>query len=169
MAVYKQFKVGGNNPSPFGGIASIIMLVVGLILVYLIFKGIFTLLYWLSPILLIAGIAIDPKGALSAGKGMIQISKRNPLIPILVVVASAFMFPTVPAVLVALFGVFLFSKAFLKKRLKKVFGQGIPKQEEDEFVEYEEVVEDESFLELPDVQKQKEPQKSGNEYDNLFE
>lgn len=169
MAVYKEFKVGGNNPSPFGGIASIIMLVVGLILIYIIFKGIFTLLYWLSPILLIAGIAIDPKGALAAGKGLIQISKKNPLLPILVVIISAFMFPTVPAVLIALFGVFLLSKSLIKKRIEKVFGKSIPKQEEDEFVDYEEVVEDESFLELPDVQKEKQAQKSGNEYDNLFE
>ena len=62
------------------------------------------------------------------------------------------------------------TKALVKKKIKKVFDQGIPGQEEsEEFVEYEEVTEDESFLELPEITKEQKSQKSGNEYDNLFE
>ena len=169
MTVRKEFKVGGNNSNPFGGIASIVMLVIGLLLAYLVIKGIFTLLFWLFPILLIAGIAIDPKAALNFGKTLINLSKKNPLIPIAVVILSALWFPVVPGVIAALGGGFLLTKALVKKKIKKVFDQGIPSQESEEFVEYEEVAEDESFLELPEITKEKQSQKSGNEYDNLFE
>lgn len=171
MAIYKQVSAGGNNKSPFGGLAAIVMLVAGLFLTYLVVKGIFTLLFWLSPILLIAGIAIDPNGALSLGKTLIDFSKKNPLLPLIVVIISALWFPVVPGVLGALAGVFLLAKAALKKRIKKVFNQNGPQEELiEEFTEYEEIKEDESFLELPDVpEKQKDAQPRGNEYDNLFE
>lgn len=170
MAVHKQIKVGGNNQNPFGWIGSIVMLVVGLLLVYLVVKGIFTLLFWLSPILFIAGVAIDPKGALALGKSLINLSKRNPLIPIGVVILSALWFPVIPGVLGALAGGFLLTKALVKKKISKVFNQHIPQQEKEEFVEYEDVTEDETFLELPDIKREEsKTQQSGNEYDNLFE
>ena len=156
MTVYKEFKAGGNNSNPFGGIASIVMLVIGLLLAYLVIKGIFTLLFWLFPILLIAGIAIDPKAALTFGKSLITISKKNPLIPIVVILLSAIWFPAVPGVIAALAGGFLLTKALVKKKIKKVFNQGIPSQESEEFVDYEEVVEDETFLELPEIKKEKQ-------------
>jgi len=170
MAVYKKISVGGGNQNPFGWIGSIVMLVVGLLLVYLVVKGIFTLLFWLSPVLFIAGIAIDPKGALAMGKSLINLSKKNPLIPIGVIILSALWFPVVPGVLGALAGGFLLTKALVKKKIKKVFNQNITQQEKEEFVEYEDISEDETFLELPEVKKEKQkPQQSGNEYDNLFE
>ncbi|MDF1694722.1 MAG: hypothetical protein P1U56_02770 [Saprospiraceae bacterium] len=171
MTIYKQMNAGGNNQSPFGGLAAIMMLVVGLFLTYLVVKGIFTILFWLSPILLIAGIAIDPNGALSFGKSLFNISKKNPLLPVIVVVISALWFPVVPGILGALAGVFLLTKAMVKKKIKKVFKQNSPQEQaEEEFTEYEEIKEDESFLELPEMpEKQKDTQRPGNEYDNLFE
>jgi len=170
MAVYKEINVGGGgNQNPFGWIGSIIMLAVGLFLTYLVVKGIFTLLFWLSPVLFIAGVAIDPKGALKMGQSLFSLSKKNPLIPIGVVILSALWFPVVPGVLGALAGGFLLTKALIKRKIKKVFNQNAPIQESEEFVEYEEVKEDESFLELPDVEKQKQSQRTDNEYDNLFE
>lgn len=170
MAVYKQINVGGGgNKNPFGFIGSLVMLVVGLFLAYLVVKGIFTLLFWLSPLILIAGIAIDPKGALKAGKSLINLSMKNPLIPIAVVILCALWFPLI-GILGALGGGFLLTKALVKKKISKVFNQNAPQQEEEKFVEYEDVTEDESFLELPDIEKEKQTsQKSGNEYDNLFE
>jgi len=171
--VYKQINVGGGgNQNPFGLIGSLIMLTVGLLLAYLVIKGIFTLLFWLSPILFIAGVAIDPKGALTMGKALINISKKNPLIPIGVVILSALWFPVIPGVLGALAGGFLLTRALVKKKIKKVFNQHVPQEEQEEFVEYEDVteVEDESFLELPEIQKEaKKAERPGNEYDNLFE
>lgn len=174
MTIYKQINVGGGggNQNPFGVIGSLIMLTVGLILAYLVIKGIFTLLFWLSPILFIAGVAVDPKGAITMGKSLVNISKKNPLIPIGVIILSALWFPVVPGVLGALAGGFLLTKALVKKKIKKVFNQHAPQEPSEEFAEYEDVteVEDESFLELPEIQKEtKQAEKSGNEYDNLFD
>ncbi len=173
MAIQGRLNVGGGgNQNPFGWIGSIIMLTVGLILAYLVIKGIFTLLFWLSPILFIAGVAIDPNGAMTLGKALVNVSKKNPLIPIAVIVLSAIFFPLVPGILGALVGGFLLTKALVKKKIKKVFNinQQAQQQEQEEFAEYEDVTEDESFLELPDVEKEKsQVPRQGNEYDNLFE
>ena len=173
MTVYKEFRIGGgggNNRSPFGWIGSIIMLVVVLLLAYVLIRGIFTLLFWLSPIILIAGIAVDPKGALAFGKQIISYSKKNPLIPLAVIILSALFFPVVPGILGALAGGFLLTKGLIRKKMDKVFGKAMPQQEEDQYVEYEDVTEDESFLELPEIEKRVEKStRSGNEYDNLFE
>lgn len=174
MTVIRQYTLGtgpgGNNGgNPFGLIGSLIMLVVGLILAYLVVKGIFTLLLWFSIPLLIGGIAMDPKGALDFGKSLINLSKKNPLIPIGIVAASALFFPTVPLILAALTGGFLLTKAIVKKKFKQVFDQHQPKAEEEEFVEYEDVTDEEDFLDLEDVKP--EPQTrtgSKNEYEDLF-
>ena len=173
MTIYKQINVGGDgNQNPFGFIGSLIMLIVGLFLVYLVVKGIFTLLFWLSPILFIAGVAIDPNGALNMGKALINMSKKNPLIPIGIVILSALWFPVIPGVLGALAGGFLLTRALVKKKIKKVFNQNSPQEESGGFTEYEDVTneEDESFLELPEIHKEtKQAERSSNEYDNLFE
>jgi hypothetical protein len=171
MTVYTKINVGGGgSPSPFGWLGSIIMLTVGLILTYLVIKGIFTLLFWLSPILFIAGVAIDPKGALTLGKSLIKLSQKNPLIPIIVIILSAIWFPVVPGILVALAGGFLLTKALVRKKINQVFNGNIPQEEKEEFVEYEDLTEDESFLELPDAEKEiKQTGRQGNEYDNLFD
>lgn len=176
MTVVKQYGLGsgpGGNKggSPFGIIGSLIMLVVGLVLAYLVVKGIFTLLMWFSIPLLIAGIVMDPNGAMDFGKSLVNVSKKNPLIPIGIIAASALFFPTVPLILAALTGGFLLAKALVKKKFKQVFDQHAPKEEEEEFVEYEDVTEEDDFLDLEDVKAKPEPQartNSKNEYEDLF-
>lgn len=175
MTVIRQYQLGRgpNNKGgggPFGWVGSIIMLTVGLVLTYLVIKGIFNLLLWFSIPLFIAGIALDPKGALSFGKSLVNLSQKNPLVPLGVVGLSVLFFPTVPFILAALTGGLLLAKFFIKRKFKSVFDQHIPKEEESEdFVDFEEVTEDEDFLELPDTQPEPQAQKnSGNEYDNMF-
>jgi len=177
MAVIKQYRIGGGNPNgsgggPFGMIGSIIVLILGVLLAYMVVKGVFTLLFWLSPLLLIAGIAVDPKGALNIGKSAIRLAKKNPLIPIGIVILCALWFPVIPGILGALAGSFLLSKFFIKKKINKVFNQHAPQESpenDEEFVDYEEVTEDEDFLNLPPLEPKVEPQaKSNNEYDNMF-
>jgi len=176
MAKIRQYRIGGNSNGggggPFGMIGSIIMLALGLLLAYMVVKGVFTLLFWLSPILLVAGVTIDPKGALNISKSFLNLSKKNPLIPIGIVILSALWFPVVPGVIGALTGSFLLSKYFVKKKIKKVFNQHTPQENpegSEEFVEYEEINEEENFLTLPQVEPKKEPQtKTNNEYDNMF-
>jgi len=176
MTVVKQYRVGGGSNggggNPFGLIGGIIMLVIGLALGYFILSGLLTLLYWMSPILLLSGIAVDPKGSISLGKSFINLSKKNPLIPVGIVILSALAFPLVPGVIAALTGGFLLSKYFVKKKIKKVFNQHAPQEQpedEEEFAEYEEVIDDEEFLKLPPLEPKGETKtKTTNEYDDLF-
>ena len=104
------------------------------------------------------------------GRAFLNLSKKNPLIPIGIVILSALWFPVIPGVIGALAGGFLLTRALVRKKIKKVFNQNAPQEESDEFAEYEDVTEDDSFLELPEIEKQtKQAQRQGNEYDNLFE
>jgi hypothetical protein len=176
MTTIRQYKIGGNpnggRGGPFGMIGSIIMLVIGLLLAYMVLKGVFTLLFWLSPILLIAGVAVDPKGALNIAKSFINLSKKNPLIPLGIILLSALWFPVVPGIIGALTGGFLLAKYVVKKKIKRVFNQHAMQEsseEPEEFVDYEVVNEEEDFLNLPPAEPKAEPQKrSNNEYDNMF-
>lgn len=176
MTTVRQYRIGGNpnggGGGPFGMIGSIIMLAIGLLLAYMVLKGVFTLLFWLSPILLVAGVAADPKGALNIAKSFIKLSKNNPLIPLGIVILSALWFPVVPGIIGALAGGFLLAKYMVKKKIKKVINQHAPQEsseESEEFVDYEEVNEEEDFLNLPPAEPKAEPQtRSNNEYDNMF-
>lgn len=183
MTTIRQYKIGGNpnggGGGPFGMIGSIIVLVLGLIITFMIIKGLFTLLSWLSPILFIAGVAVDPKGAINIGKSFLNIAKKKPLIPLGLMALFGLFMLVAPGfaglfggVVVALIGGFLLAKYFIKKKIKKVFNQHAPQEspeENEEFVEYEEVTDDEDFLDLPPIQPKAQPQtKSNNEYDNMF-
>lgn len=177
MTVIKQYSLGsgGGNKgggSPFGFLGTILMVIIGLVLTYLVVKGIFTLLLWFSVPLLIGGILVDYKGALETAKKFFEISKKNLLIPGGAVLASVIFPGTVPFILMALVGGYLLARYFFKKKVKSVFGDmGMPtEKKEEDFTEYEEVSEEEDFLELPELDKPSQKTKSsGNEYDNLFD
>ncbi len=177
MTTIRQYRIGGGNPNsgggnPLGTIGSILILILGVLFAYMVVKGLFTLLFWLSPLLFIAGVAVDPKGALNIGKSAIALAKKNPLIPIGIIILCALWFPVIPGIIGALAGSFLLGKFFIKKKISKVFNQHAPQEapaDEEDFVDYEEVTDDEDFLDLPPIQPKVEPQpKSNNEYDNMF-
>jgi len=175
MTTIRSYKIGGpngnNGGNPFGIVGSLIMMIIGLILAYLVVKGIFTLLLWFSIPLFIAGVAVDPKGALKLGKSMITLAKKSPLVPIAILVIASIFYSTVPFILLALTGGGLLAKFLLKRKMNAMFGGAVQTKEEDEeFTEFEEVVEEEDFLELPEIETNKQS-KTGesNEYDNLFD
>ena len=111
-------------------------------------------------------------GAINIGKSFISLSKQNPLIPIGIIILSALWFPVIPGIIGALTGGFLLGKYMVKKKIKKVFNQHSNQEgveDSEEFVEYEEVNDEEDFLTLPPIKPKVEPQpKSNNEYDNMF-
>lgn len=175
MTIVRQYRIGGSGGTPQGGgnpfglIGGLIMGIAIIAIGFIVMKGIFTLLFWLSPLLLIAGIAVDPKSALSTAKSLVNMSKKNPLIPIGAIGLSVLFFPTVPGIIVALVGTFLLVKAVVKKKIKTVFNQHKPVADEEAFVDYEEVTEDDDFLELPSAQPEVVKKGSDtNEYDNMF-
>ncbi len=158
MTTQQKYSISGGKGSPFGSASAIIMFIVGLALLYFIAKGIFTLLYWAAPVLLIITLFMDYKVVLDYGKFILKLLKENPLMGIVGIVLTIVGYPVVSG--------FLFFKALMKRKIDQVMEKHKPKEED--FTEYEEVKED--FLELPEIEKTVQSNtKSGNEYDNMFE
>lgn len=162
MTVYKEFNIGGKSGGPFGSFGGVIALVLFFVMLYFLAKGLFWILSLVAPILLIATLVIDHKVVLDYGKFIFKLLKDNPLVGILGIVLSVVGFPIVSG--------FLFFKALARRTINSKL-ESIKKEREGEFAEYEEVVEDTDFLELPEVETvQRKPKaNNSNEYEDLFD
>lgn len=159
MTIYKEFNLGGGKGNPLGSFGPVVVLILGIVLLYFIAKGIFTLLSWLAIPLFIGALIIDYTVVTDFVKFVFKLLKENPLMGIVAIVLTAVGHSVVSA--------FLFFRALMRRQMKKVTDK-IKQEKEPEFTEYEEVKEDEDFLELPEAQKQTSRGNS-NEYDGLFE
>ncbi|MEN0005148.1 MAG: hypothetical protein AAF798_13435 [Bacteroidota bacterium] len=160
MESRRSFNINSNN-NPFG---LIIGLLVGILIMVGLFRlanFIFQILYYISPILLIATLIIDYKVVVDYGQWIVKMLKRNTIAGVAMILVSVLGFP--------ILSVFLLGKALFKKRLKKAT-EAWEKQTKGEFVDYEEL--DSEPLELPKI-KEKEPQRKTNKtdtgYENLFD
>lgn len=164
MTVYKEFNIGqgGRNSSPLGSFGPIIGLVLLFVLLYFVAKGVFTILSWVAPLLLIATAIIDYKVILDYGKFIFKLLKDNPIMGIVGIVLTVVGFPVVSG--------FLFFRALARRTIKSKVEQ-IKQQREGEYTEYEEVKEDEEdFLKLPPIEKPKPQNRAAdNEYEDLFD
>ena len=142
-----------NNPFQIIlGVVFIILFFVGLVWIA---KGIFSLLAYVAPILLLATAIINYRIIVEYVKFIFQLFKNNVLFGILGVVLTAVAFPLVSA--------FLFAKALLHMKVKQI--EKKMEKENGEYIDYEEVEE-----EVPDRLILKEPSKrKDNQYDNLFD
>lgn len=145
-----------TNRSPFGGI-------VPLILIIALFFGLFwvagQLYTWLSvaaPFLLIIALFLDYKVVINYGKYIIGLFQKNAVMAVLMVLLTFFGFPLV--------SLFLLFKAYTSYKLKGML------EKKNEYTQYEEVQEDDDFLELPDLNKQKSKQSNStsSDYEQLF-
>ena len=157
MTSYKEFRFGGRNSNPFGAFGSIIILILFFIALYFIAKGIFTVLSYLAPILLIITLIIDYTVVLDFGKFILRLFKNNILIGILAVLLTIVGFPIVAG--------FLFFRSLIRRNLKST---GSFKETPKEiYTDYEEIEdEEEDFLSLPEIKKEK--QKKDNDYEQFF-
>lgn len=152
-----------NQSSPmFGGIISMVFMVLTIIALFYIAQFVFKVLWAISPIIFIAALILDFKGVTNYGKWLINLTKRNLLMGVVAILLSFLGFPFV--------SLFLLGKAMFKKKVKEAQAQyeeaaGVPK--DAEYIEYEEVV-DEPKMELPPLSRPEKTQKKGNEYDELF-
>lgn len=154
-----------QSSSPFGGIISIIFFLLFFVALFYVAKFVFMILWYASPIIFIAALILDFAGVTNYGKWLINLGKRNLLAGVGATLLSMVAFP-----LVALF---LLGKALFKKKVKEMQGQfeptdGRPTPAEDDFIDYEEVV-DEPKLELPPLRRTEKIKRKGNEYDDFFE
>lgn len=158
-----QFRTEFNNNSsnPFSSIFSIIMIVLVMLGLFYLARFIFTILYYLSPVMLIAALIIDHKVVTGYAQWIVGLFRKNPIMGIGSVLLTAIGFPVVTT--------FLLGKALFKKRLKKAQEEA-EKTQKGEFIEYEEL--DTKPLELPELEPRKSQKKQSSdssEYDELFD
>lgn len=157
MRYRKEFNLNNNNP--FSSITGVILIVLFLVALYFIARAIFTILYYLSPIMFIAALIVDHRVVLGYGKWLISLFRENPLLGIGAIVLSVLGFPILSA--------FLLGKALFKKQLRKAQEEA-RQGPEGEYIEYEEL--DDEPLELPRFEKtEKKQERKDNRYDELFE
>ncbi len=157
MRYRKEFNFNNNNP--FSSITGIVLVVLFLVALYFIARAIFTILYYLSPIMIIAALILDYRVVLGYGKWLIGLLKENPLLGVGAVVLSVLGFPVLSA--------FLLGKALFKNQVKKA-QEGARQAREGDYIEYEEL--DNEPLELPRAEKaEKKQERQDNRYDEFFE
>ena len=131
----QQFFFDGKRKNGWYGL--IIMFIV-LILLFFLVKSIFSILYWLSPLLLILTLIFDYKVIISYVKWVVKLAKTNLLYAILVVVVSVIGFPILTGG--------LFVNAFMNWRLKRARKKhGVPEEEEKNKFSKFEVLEEEQM------------------------
>lgn len=162
MTVYKEFNIGGKQGGPLGSFGPIIALVLFFVLLYFIAKGVFTILSWVAPVLLLATLVIDYKVVIDYFKFIGKLLKDNILLGLVALVLTVIGFPVVSG--------FLFFKALTRRTIKSKMEE-VQKRREGEFVEYEEIEDSEDFLNLPEAEpvKSTRSNKGSNEYEDLFE
>lgn len=153
----------GRSPFNFGGI---LVGIIALILIFVVARFVFRLLYFLAPILLIATAIMDYRVLLGYGRWIGNMLRQNILLGIGAIVLTIVGFPIVAAG--------LFGKALLNRQLRKAppyEQQQQPLVKLGEYVEFEEVPDDKA-LRLPKIEKKEAPPrilpKKDNEYDSFF-
>jgi hypothetical protein len=150
------YRNSNNSESPFSSIMGV-LIVVGIIFgIYYISTLFFKLLYFLSPVLLLATLVIDYKVVVNFGKWVLNLFKKNPIMGIGATVLTLLAYPVVIA--------FLFGKALFKKQVKQAQKE-YTKAREGELVDFEELESKPKKLELPELEKKQK----GNDYEQLFE
>ncbi|MCB0596188.1 MAG: hypothetical protein H6557_16675 [Lewinellaceae bacterium] len=155
-------EINFNNNTPFSSITGILLVVLFLVTLYFIARAIFTILYYLAPIMIVAALIIDHKVVLGYVKWVIGLLRENLLLGIGATVLSIVGFPVLSA--------FLLGKALLKKQVKKAQEEA-EAPHKGEYIEFEEL--DSEPLELPPIEKAEKKQerkaKQDNQYDEFFE
>ena len=158
--MYKEYRMGGSS-SPYGFLGPLIILALIFGSLFFLAKGLFWLLSWAAPVLLILTLIIDHKVVTNYFKYVWRMLSENLPFGLLLSAVTIFGYPFVAG--------YLFFKAYAKRTLKKASEKY--QQPQSEFTDYEVVDEDESFLELPPLNKMKENAKTNNtsnKYDDVF-
>lgn len=148
--MYRRFAI-----SP---IWAVLFLVLFIVVMYYVLKGLFYLLYFTAPIMLIALLIIDHKFFVNHFKGVFKKIRVNPAVGILSFILQLVGLPFVLA--------YLLMKALFVRKLRKVEDR-IRTQREGEFVEFEDVTEVKKDIQLPRL-KESEKEKP-NQYNSLFD
>ncbi len=156
-----------TDVNPFNSIRSILILVLFFVALFFIARGIFTILSWVAPVLLILALIFDYKTIIDYGKWLGRLVQKDILMGIGAIVLTVVGFPVIAG--------FLFFKALLRRKVGQV-KRNMEEKVEGQYIEFEEVDSTPyEPMELPPLRsEQPEPQpeprqKPKNDYDDLFE
>ena len=135
-----------------------VILVLGLIFLFYIATGIFKLLSFIAPFLLVLALIINYKVVLNYLKSIWTNLSKNPLYGILMIIFTILGFPIVSA--------YLLFKAIIYKKVDRLDRKSLA--EEEQFSEYEDVSDETDFMDLKELEELKKPGKEKNDYENLF-
>ena len=150
-----------QHNKPFVSLTGAITMILAMVVLFYLAKGFFTILAWIAPVLIILTLIINHKVVINYGKWIFNQFRTQNWLPALGATAlTVFAFPIV--------AFFLFGKALFMKKIEEAFPEAMQRQvrNEEEFVDYEEIVDDP--LELPELPKETQDKIDKNEYDNLF-
>lgn len=135
----RQFRFESSNP--WMGIVGLLVFVLVLMAIFWLARMAFTLLYYLSPVLLIATLIIDRKVILGYINWLAGLTRRNTLMGIMTILLTIVGFPVVTA--------FLFGRALLRRQARKAEDAQV-KGEGGEYVNFQELPEEQPLdLEKP--------------------
>jgi len=148
---------------PFVSLTGAITMILAMVVLFYLAKGIFTILAWVAPVLLLVTLIINHNVVVNYGKWILnQYRQQNWPVALGATALTVLAFPFV--------SLFLFGKAMIMKKITEAFPgageQAAQHKKEDDFVEYEEIVEEP--LELPDLPKEQQEKIDNNEYEDLF-
>ena len=139
------------------GVMGLIMVTLFFVLLFFIARGIFQILAWAAPVLIIAALIINYRTVVGFLRFIWDLLRRRPLMGILAIILSVIGFPVVCG--------FLFGKAILDRRIRTM-QKDIRRHREGELIDYEVVTEDAEILELETLPPKNVPK---NTYDEFFE
>lgn len=151
MTRFKSYNLGKTNPLMF-----LVAFVFALLAIYWLAKGVFTILTWAFPIMVIATAVINYRVLLGYGRWVIDNFKRSPIFGIVIAVLTLMAYPFV--------GLFLLYRAISSK--SKQEQQHRSESSQGDYIKYEEVEQEEDFLDLSEIEKSKE--EIENRYDEFF-
>jgi hypothetical protein len=130
------------NINPLSLILGFVFIGLFIMAAFYIAQGIFTILMWLAPVLLVATLILDYKVVLNYGKWVLAKFSRSPLSGVTWSLITVFGFPVVIA--------FLLFKAITQRKLAEQHAQW--EERNGEYIEYVEVQDsrEKDFIRIPD-------------------
>ncbi len=138
-------------------------MLVGMVVLFWVAKSVFTILAFIAPVLLVITLFINHRIVLNYGKWVLNLLKTNTLMGIVATLLTIIGFPVVSFL--------LFGRALLQRKVKQMTGS-LHDQKNEEFVEYEEIPDEDVLLELPPLQEQKvkpRVETEDTDYEELFD
>jgi len=154
-----------NNQTRISPLFAMLAFIALMVALFYLAKGVFWILSFVAPVLLIVTFFINRQVIFDYGKSLIKLTKTNPFMGIVGIILSFVAFPLVSA--------FLFGKAMLLRKVGSL-RDSMREKEDQEYTEYEEIEEDDPLV-LDDIEPLQEKEieilkesKNDNEYDDLF-